>query len=144
MSNLAARYPFWAGKTHLFRTFHDNEWRWHRDTDPGVVVLEHPIVSITPQYVVVAAVPDRYRNRSPLAYRDKRIRLSRVDLEDAGEAWSAITREFYQVERPLVVVDNDRIAELRRTMQAEHPDRGGDVGRFIAAQKEYQRLRGRP
>lgn len=37
--------------------------------------------------------------------------------------------------------EQERVGELRRIIQREHPDKGGDSGKFQRAKREFDRIR---
>lgn len=137
------RFPFWRNRTVL------HEWGPGEEHDFWNAV---PIVAVTDKWVYVPRERGSRDMVSPdrIARRDCRA-LPRLKLENDGNTLGRGWWQCFYVERPQQrqmseagqAADPARIAELRRVMQREHPDRGGDVEAFRSAQREYEALRGR-
>jgi hypothetical protein len=91
----------------------------------------------------IGAPSPRWTTQRALDHAQERIAEAeaRVALFDR---WVAAGRpEARSVKR---TEQSAKLAELRKAMQREHPDKGGDTGAFIKVKKEYDRIRrgGRP
>jgi hypothetical protein len=119
-----------------------------------------PITNVTDRFVYVLnpAVPEVLKMlwAGPGAQFDAGrftrkdcLRLDRLELEAEGMTWRRGSYSAFYLERAQPrdhasepeANPADRIRELRAIMQREHPDKGGDRERFIAAQKELARIR---
>ena len=131
-SDWRERFPFWRERTHLYRNgFH-----------------AVPIVAVTDCWVYVPldwlgdakVTPDRVARGDCQA-------LPRLKLEQEGRFRKR--GAHYSIEPPAdpepvqsAPTTRKSVADLRRIMQREHPDKGGNVEAFIRAKREFDRLRG--
>lgn len=132
------RFPFWAERTHLYKYSEgEGTLRIVAVTDKSVFVYYPPFVPKEQVHTLdVQKVPRR-----------DCITFDRETLERDGEAYHRRVFKICYVE-PQQFAQHDhnqttrpRIEDLRRVMQKEHPDRGGDVELFRAAQEEYRQLK---
>jgi hypothetical protein len=134
------RFPFWSDRVCLWV---------HYSGEEGSGYARIPIVAVTEKWVYIPREPQFRDAVAPgrIARRDCRA-LPRSALEREGRVIGGGWWESFSVDAPApvpvidpVVTNRARIAELRSIMQREHPDRGGDVERFRAAQREFAALR---
>lgn len=127
------RFPFWRERTHVYRN--------------GVHAV--PIVAVTDCWVYVPldwlgdakVAPDRVTRGDCHA-------LPRLKLEQEGRfrrrgaSYSVEQSADPVPEQQSAPTTRKSAADLRRIMQREHPDKGGNVEAFIQAKRELDRLRG--
>lgn len=146
-SDWRSRFPFWAERTHLYHyDYAYDEYQFERPTECTIA-----IVAVTEKKVFVHRLQKTQLSADDIKgiRRQDCYSFDRLELETQGKAWHHKLFATYYVERDPAFLNwepprqkmQPRIEELRRMMQKEHPDRGGNVELFMAAQKEYKSLR---
>jgi hypothetical protein len=147
---------------------HKLVWAYCDRYDSGPSYTPHMIMGVTSKYVYVSKKPvDTRKLTHDRADRDKYYRLDRTELESGrrvyvrdhyrdfvlepdlsgghweweglGRVWWVQRRHIGHAEPPADV--RETMKELRQTMQREHPDRGGDPDKFMAARDLYESLK---
>ena len=144
--NWRKRFPLWAHQAHLYAYGATS----HQSHDPQEETLR--VVAVTQESVFVyrpSFVPTEQASNFDMQCVLTRdcIPLSREALETEGRATAPKASLVCYVESQLLrrsihaAAIRPRVEELRRTMQKEHPDKGGDVEVFMSAQQEYKQLK---
>ena len=145
--NWRKRFPLWAHQTHLYH-YDDSSDALTGEPREGTL----RIVAVTNDSVYVYLPP--FAGAEPGSNFDMQRVLTRDCIAFGREALETVGQSIHPTLSMVCYVESQlferaahaasvrlRVDELRRTMQKEHPDKGGDVEAFMTAQQEYKRLR---